>query len=239
MKFNLTIYLICLSLTVFAQDKLFFKNGNYLSTNIITIHKNQIIILDSNLSHKSINTKDLILLETKSGIIKLFNPKDSSVINKNNRLSSFGVVLSDVFLTRLTLCYERFFTKNKHLGVALPIGFNFINSNSRFMHRYMPNSSNKQAEFLWNTGLELNYYLKNNSNGLYLGPRFRYGYLFYSFPYLANSFQFQIGKRFMSTNKKFSQNISVGLGVFKFLEMFPKKYYFSSFSLNYRLALNW
>ena len=161
MKFNLTIYLICLSLTVFAQDKLFFKNGNYLSTNIITIHKNQIIILDSNLSHKSINTKDLILLETKSGIIKLFNPKDSSVINKNNRLSSFGVVLSDVFLTRLTLCYERFFTKNKHLGVALPIGFNFINSNSRFMHRYMPNSSNKQAEFLWNTGLELNYYLKN------------------------------------------------------------------------------
>lgn len=239
MKSILLIFFTCLYLAISAQDKLFFKNGKFLSTNIITIHKNRVIILDSNLVYKSINTDDILLLETKSNTIKLFKPNDTLDVKEKIFNNNIGIIFSDIFLTRLSVSYERFLNKNKHVGIALQIGYNFINQKSNIFNRYVPNYTNKQSDILWNTGLDLNYYLKENSNSLYLGPRIRYGYLFYSFPLIASSFQFQIGKRFLSENKRFTQNISLGIGIFKFLEQFPKNYYFSSFSLNYRLAVSW
>lgn len=241
MKFIFTIILILTALLLNAQDKLILKNGKVLIVNVLTVHENQVLYTDtaSNTRNFQIPLKDLILIETKAGILKLFGTNDSIVKPTKKYHNAFGFTPSDIALSRLTLSYERILTKKKHVGLVIPFGFNFFNVNTSRARQLSSLQTGQKVNFMWNSGFDLNYYQNTTKNGLFFGPRFRVGYLLYNIPFYAVTIQGQIGKRFCSENKRFIQHFGVGLGLFKFMEFGPLNYYFSAMSINYRLSVRW
>lgn len=232
---------IFFALVLNAQDKLIFKSGKVLYVNIVSIQQNQVIYTDTALEAKiySVPKNELILLETKAGILKLLGVKDSVTQTVKKFKNALGIIPSDIALSRFTLGYERILTKQQHVGLLIPFGFNFFNVNTSRASQLSSLQTGQKVNFMWNSGFDLNYYQNTSKNGLFFGPRLRIGYLLYNIPFQAFTLQGQIGKRFCSDNSRLTQHFSVGLGLFKFLEFGPANYFFTAMSINYRLSVKW
>ncbi len=241
MKFNYIILFMFAALILSAQDKLILKNGKILYVNVVSIYENQVTYTDTTAEAKiyQVPTNEIIIIETKAGVLRLIGAKDSITQPTKIYKNFIGIIPSDIVLSRFTLGYERILTKKQHVGLMIPFGFNFFKVNTSRASQLSGLQTGQKVNFMWNSGFDLNYYQNTSKNGLFFGPRFRFGYLLYNIPFQAFTAQGQIGKRFYSEDKRFVQHLGVGLGLFKFLEFGPANYFFTAMSINYRLSVKW
>jgi hypothetical protein len=213
-----------------GKDFLFFKNSD---TSVVQrIHKN-----------------DIVLVEKYDGRILTFaHPeeiKDSVTIRKPIYRNSFTVQPFNVLFGRMTGSYE-FLTSDGKIGFVLPLSITFDPVGVFYSERNDSNNVRKHVHGL-NVigGADVNFYVgKGDFEGLYLGPRIRYGVDMFISNIEAYSVQTQIGWKIGDPEDRLIHHVSVGFGFVRILsspagnQINPRQSYAWG-SINYKIGFTW
>jgi hypothetical protein len=245
---HLLFIFILVSVTASAQDNVFLKNGKKLSGNVVSV-SNEIVYfrLYDTSALQQLKKADVLMIDASRGRRYIFGkqsaPKEKTISTTIFTRNSFGMQPIDIFTGRITFVYERL-NKAGNIGFALPFSLTFdpvgtlIRQDSSQQTERIPG-----VKFI--TGLDVNFYLVDKEySRLFAGPRIRYGTDMFLGNVEAYTIQSQVGYRFGEPANKFSQHLSVGVGVAGILTppagaTVPNGQFFSWFSFNYRLGFNW
>jgi hypothetical protein len=250
---NIYILIFLFSLTLKAQDKLIFKNGEIKKGFIVSIGQDIVFLknYDTSLKIKQIPKADLILLENYKGDIFIFSEtkKNPETKNPETRLlkrNALGMQPFAIFVGRVTVVYERF-TKDNKIGFVFPLSLTFDPVGSLYNSRIDTSRSSLKrlsgVNFIG--GIDVNFYIGRNENTkFFLGPRIRYGTDMFLRGIEAYSVQTQFGWKFGRPDKAPIQHLSFGFGLVRILSspggtlVSPKQSY-AWYSINYRVGIKW
>ena len=255
------LYFIFLALSFKAQDKLYYANGKVREGIIVSIGKDMVFYKESDTSVvERISVNELVLTENYKGIRHVFGTSESLAITKKENsgnsksqpiatkglINSIGIQPFGVFFGRAAIVYERLIEENK-IGVAVPFILTYDPQGllipSASDSASAPYIRSKELNFIG--GLDINFYLTNNSKGsrFFIGPRFRYGtnIAFEKIEYYT--VQTQMGWKFGRAEDKLVQQLSFGYGFAQVISFATttrniRKYY-GLFSFTYAISFKW
>lgn len=250
-NYHILLFLILgVSLKLFSQDKLIYKNGKVLKCKLIAISENTITYKDTmeQALPVTVSKSELLIAEYRSGEIYIFgdvktnqfqvvaNSMETREQRKERKLKEWksieptlsnnilGFYIPELLFGRLTVSYERLFA-NKSMGITIPASltynpFGFMNDTSKTNNNNGSIGQQKGVNFIG--GLDINYYhdLKPELK-YFFGPRIRYGTDMMLGGLEGLSAQLQNGI-FRSRGKKFTSTIAIGFGFFKLSEKYAK-----------------
>ncbi|MDO9000825.1 MAG: hypothetical protein Q7W45_13740 [Bacteroidota bacterium] len=248
------IYILFLlfSLSLNAQDKLFYKNGNVKKGYVVSVTKEVVFFKnsDTSIQTQQIPKTDLLLLENYKGDVFIFaNDKKTESEKPETKLykrNALGVQPFAVLFGRVTLVYERF-TKDNKIGFVFPLSLTFDPMGSLYNSRIDTNRNSvkrlKGVNFIG--GLDVNFYVgRRESSKFFVGPRIRYGTDMFLRGIEAYSLQTQLGWKYSNPKKSMIQHLSFGFGFVRILSspagplISPKQSY-GWYSINYRVGIKW
>lgn len=224
---NLTLSLIFFcSLSVWAQDKIYLKNGENIIVKVLKVSEEKIEYKKySNLEGPTfeISPEKIQLIVYQNGESQMFNLKNndlqkeiSNFANKNRinlDLLPYGLIGRTIYGP--TISYE-ILNKNGSIGIEIPLSLMF-NEGYRGLSGIM-------------TGTNLKLYVSNNARGFYVGPALGVGYYQYGLgAYLGPKLggQFQI-------SKLLGINLSATGGfISSFIDFNPTIFYSLNFGINF------
>lgn len=252
MRFTLSI-LLFLSLSLRAQDKIFFKSGKTAQGKFISFNSQiAYFIYQDSVEASEIDKNTILLIERENGERYLIgneknklrpNPLDSTLnsVAKN----ALGMQPFGVFSGRLTFVYERFLLQGK-MGLSIPFSLTF--DPFGVIYNSAADTSMDAPEHIpgisYITGIDLNYYFfEEDGTRFFMGPRLRYGTDKMLRGIEGYSIQYQLGLQVQSETR-FSQHLSVGYGFAKILNVpsgsaFNPEQLYGWLSINYRLSFLW
>jgi hypothetical protein len=244
-------------LSLQAQDKVFFANGQVKHGIVVSIAKDAVFFKTSDTSAvQRFPKKDLLLIENYKGVRYVFgrdaasegreNRADTVKIAVNPKRHYFGIQPLAVLVGRGTFVYEHF-TKNDRIGFVVPLSITFdpfgvfyntqIDTNRNAIRRI--------SGFNFIAGADVNFYIgKKSSPRFFIGPRVRYGTDLFLRGIEAYTLQTQVGWKIEDAQGIFTQHLSVGFGFVRILSsplgtlINPRQSY-GWYSLNYRLGIRW
>ncbi|MBA2610463.1 MAG: hypothetical protein H0U95_00735 [Bacteroidetes bacterium] len=250
-KIYILFFLFTISLK--AQDKLFFKNGTVKKGVVISIAKDVVFYKTSDTSARTqqIPKTELLLLENYKGEIFIFSEAKKEVETAKTELTLYkrnaiGIQPLGVFMGRITFAYERF-TKDNKIGFVFPLSITFDPSGKLYNSRIdtSKNAVKRLSGVNFIGGIDVNFYVGRKKNSqFFVGPRIRYGTDMFAKGTEAYTVQTQFGWRIGKPEKAVVQHLAFGFGVVRILSspagavISPKQSY-ASFSVNYRIGVKW
>jgi hypothetical protein len=240
---------MCTLLLKGQTDKVFMKSGESKKGIIISIGKDFLFFKNSDTSVvQRINKREVVLVEKYDGRIFTFaHPEETRDSVKTIRVryrNSFTVQPFNVLLGRMTGSYE-FLTSDGKIGFVLPLSITFDPVGVFYSAKKDSNNVQKHVSgFNFIGGADVNFYVgKGDFEGLYLGPRIRYGTdMFINAE--AYSVQTQFGWRIGDPEDRLIHHISVGFGFVRILsspagKLINPRQSYAWGSINYKIGLTW
>ncbi len=247
------ILLFIFSLSLHAQDKLFFKNGTKKNGFIVSMSSDVVYYKDADTSLKTqqIPKTELLLVENYKGELFIFSGEKKNTIKKNvdtvvYKRNAIGTQPLGIFMGRVTFVYERF-TKDNKIGFAFPLALTFDPSGKLYNSTLdtSKNAPKRLSGVNFIGGVDVNFYIGRKTNSkFFIGPRIRYGTDMFAEGIEAYTIQTQFGWKYGKPEKAGIQHLSFGFGVVRILsspagaQISPKQAY-AAFSLNYRIGAKW
>lgn len=250
MRLLFIIFLFC-GVTCYSQDdKVILKTGQKKQGKVVSMGNDFIYFRDSSSNMIKISKADILLVEKYDGKVFLFGKKileDTSSKKTKVYHHSFGLQPFNILLGRITGSYE-YLNKSGNVGVMIPLSVTF-DPVGVIYNQAQDSSSQSTDQHLDGVnfigGADINFYIgKNDFEGLYVGPRIRYGVDMFLRNIEAYSVQTQIGWRLNDPEDRITQHLSVGFGFARILSsaagnrISPKQSYAWG-SINYRIGFNW
>jgi hypothetical protein len=240
---------MCATLLKGQTDKVFMKNGESKQGIIVSIGKDFLFFKNSDTSTvQRLYKSEIILVEKYDGKILTFahpeETRESASPSKPLYRNSISVQPFNVLLGRMTAAYE-FLSSDGKIGFVLPVSVTFDPVGILYTARTDSNNTRKHVSgFNLVSGADVNFYVgKGEFEGLYLGPRIRYGTdMFLNVE--AYSVQTQFGWRVADPEDRLVHCISVGFGFARILSspagnlINPRQSYGWG-SVNYKIGFNW
>jgi hypothetical protein len=239
------LLLLLVAVSVNAQDKLFYANGEIRNGKLVRIDDNQVFfIFEGDISVRKIPNSSLLMVESSEGSRYLFSETDQNgpAAKDASRINYLGIQPLDLIFGRATVVYERYDEMRK-LSFAFPVSITFDPYGTIYPLRkdsfgVIPHLTG--IKFI--VGADLLYYpQKAGLFRFFVGPRIRYGYNMFIENIQAFTFQTQAGWRIQEPGQRFCQHLSVGLGFVQVLDsraggQLDKRQAYPWLSINYRLG---
>jgi hypothetical protein len=244
--------LLFYSSTLFAQDKLFFKNGTSRKGIIVTNAKDYVYFRNNDTSAvEKIKKDQLLLMEDYRGNRFLFSDETGSEdpaklrADKNNSPRNIlSVQPLALLFGRANFSYERL-TKDQKIGIVVPIILTYEPSFGSVYNFAFDTSRAHVNGLNFISGLDLNFYFgKKEFTKLFIGPRIRFGTDVAFLNTEAYSLQTQLGVKVGNPDRSIVQHLSIGFGFVRVISspvllITDNKQLYPWFSLNYRLGVKW
>ena len=250
---RIVIIFFLFSVTLKAQDKVFFKNGMMKKGVVVSIGQNAVFFKNSDTSLKTIQIPktELLLIENYKGDISIFSDTKKNTQEDNLKApilkqNIIGTQPFSVLFGRVTLVYERLSKDNK-VGFVFPLALTFDPMGSLYNSKIDTNrnSVKRLSGVNFIVGLDVNFYFgKKENSKFFIGPRIRYGTDMFLRGIEAYSLQTQFGWKIGRAENAFVQHLSVGYGFVRILSspagsLISSKQSYSWFSVNYRVGIKW
>lgn len=247
------ILLFIFSLSLHAQDKLFFKNGTSKKGFIVSMSSDVVYYKNSDTSVKTqqIPKTELLLVENYKGEVFIFSGEKKTIVAKNAdtlvyKRNTIGIQPLGILMGRVTFVYERF-TKDNKIGFAFPLSLTFDPIGKLYNPQIDTsiNAPQRLSGVNFIGGVDVNFYVGRKINSkFFIGPRIRYGTDMFAEGIEAYTIQTQFGWKYGNPEKAGIQHLSFGFGVVRILSspagavISPKQSY-AAFSVNYRIGAKW